>query len=103
MELGIAYANLKEHNHSLKNFKNAVNYAIKSENNFLIYQGIVLVAETLFQLRDIGGAKQEYLQALSMAVYLNLEVEIRKTKMVLLNLGASNQEITEAEDIGRKK
>jgi len=103
MDLGIAYTNLKKYDYSLTNFKHAVNYAIKTENNLLIYQGILLVAETLFHLRDILGAKKEYFQALSMAVYLGWKDEIKKTKMVLLTLGASEQEITDAEDIGKKE
>ncbi len=103
MNLGIAYSKLRNYSESLTHFKNAVNYAIKAEHNLLIYHGIVLVAETYFQLRDLQHAKKEYLRALSMASFLELEDEIKKTQMVLLTLGATDQELNEAINIGKKE
>ncbi|TFG21201.1 MAG: tetratricopeptide repeat protein [Promethearchaeota archaeon] len=103
LDIGIAYSKIRQYNESLSSFKQAVNYAIKSENNLKIYQGIVLVAETFFQLRDIPSAKKEYLQALSMAAFLGIEDEIKKNQMVLLTLGASEEELQQAVDVGKKE
>ncbi len=103
INLGIANSKLKNYAESLLNFKQAVNYAIKAEKNLIIYHGIVMVAETHFHLRDISSAKSEYLQALSMAAFLDLNDEIKKTKMVLLTLGVSEEEINSAVDKGKKE
>ena len=102
-DLGIAYSKLQRYSESLSHFKQAVNYAIKTENNLKIYQGVVLVAETYFHLRDVPSARKEYMQALSMAAYLELEDEIKKTQMVLLTLGASEVELQQAVDVGKKE
>jgi len=103
IDIGIAFSKLKKHTDALLNFKQAVNYAIKSENNLSIYRGIVLVAESYFHLRDIKSAKKEYLQALSLAAFMGMEDETNKTKMVLLTLGASDLELSQAEEVGKKE
>ncbi|MBN2155668.1 MAG: hypothetical protein JW776_06475 [Candidatus Lokiarchaeota archaeon] len=101
LDLGIAYSKLKRNSEALAQFKQTVNYAIKSESNLLIYQGIIMVAETYFHLRYIEEAKKEYLQALSMAYYLGMQNEVKKTKMVLLTLGATEEELHLAEKTGK--
>ncbi|MHA1451629.1 MAG: hypothetical protein ACTSRD_02070, partial [Promethearchaeota archaeon] len=103
IDIGIAYSRIQQYNESLSCFKQAVNHAIKSENNLKIYQGIVMVAETYFHLRDIPSAKKEYTQALTMAAFLNLKDEIKKTQMVLLTLGSSEEELQQAVDVGKKE
>jgi tetratricopeptide (TPR) repeat protein len=103
IDIGIAWSKLEKFTNALDQFKNSVNFALKSENNLKIYQGIVLVAETYFHLRDISSAIKEYEQALSLAVYLEMGEEIKKTQMVLLTLGVSEAELRKVIEIGNKE
>lgn len=97
IELGFAYSKLKKFEEALQDFKFAVNSAIKEGNNSLIYQGLILVAETYIHLQRVDDAKREYLQALSMATYMKNQEQIIKTKFILSKLGVSKEEIQKAE------
>lgn len=101
IDIGLANSKLQNYQEALTHFKHAVNYAIKSGSNLRIYQGIVMVAESYFHLRDIPSAKKEYIQALSMASYLEMKDEIKKTQIVLLTLGATEEELRQAMHRGK--
>ena len=96
IEIGLSYSQLKDYNEALIHFQKSVNVAIESGGNMFIYNGILMVAETLFHLREIDKAKEEYLKALSLIAYLDNQDEISKTSLVLLTLGTTKDEIEKA-------
>jgi tetratricopeptide (TPR) repeat protein len=96
IEIGLSYSQLKDYNEAMIHFQKGVNAAIESGGNMLIYNGILMVAETLFHLREIDKAKEEYLKALSLIAYLDNQDEISKTSFVLLTLGTTKDEIEKA-------
>jgi len=96
MEIGLSHIQLKSFKDALYHFKQAVNSAIEEGDNLLIYRCIILVAETFFHLRQIDDAINEYLRALSLAVYINNAEEVQKTKLVLQTLGATHEKIEKA-------
>jgi len=103
IEIGIALSKLQRYKEALANFKKAVNIAIVESDNELIYKGILLVAESYFQLKELDKAREEYLKALSMAAFLNLEEEINKTKIILKALNANDFEIEKAINKGKNE
>jgi tetratricopeptide (TPR) repeat protein len=102
-EIGVAFSRLEKHRKAIQHYKSGVNCAIRAENNHLIYIGLVSVGESYFHLRDIENARAEYFKALSLATFMGDADEINKTKMVLLALGASKEEIQEALERGKKE
>ena len=100
IEIGLSYSQLKDYSEALVHFQRCVNAAIESGDNLLIYNGILMVAETLFHLREIDKAKEEYLKALSLITFLDEHDEISKTTLVLLTLGTTNEEIESAKNKG---
>ncbi|MHA1728601.1 MAG: hypothetical protein ACTSWY_07695 [Promethearchaeota archaeon] len=103
LEIGLALTQLKRYFDSLSHFHRAVNAALESRDNNLIYRGIIMVAETYFHLRQIENSKEEYLKALSLALYIGNKTEIQKTKLVLSALGASKEEINKAIETGEEE
>ena len=103
IEIGLSYSQLKDYNEALVHFQKGVNAAIESGENLLIYNGILMVAETLFHLREINKAKEEYLKALSLITFLDDHDEISKTTLVLLTLGTNNEEIERAKNKGMRE
>jgi tetratricopeptide (TPR) repeat protein len=106
MEIGLSHVQLKNYDDALKQFKQAVNSAIEEGDNLLIYQCIILVAETFFHMRQIDRAIDEYLRALSLVVFLDYQEEVQKTKLVLQTLGVPIEKIENAVQQGldeRKK
>lgn len=101
LELGLLYSKLSDYQSALTMFKKSVNAAIKHGSNKVIYQGLIMVAETLFNLREIDESKAEYLKALSLAEFMGNEEEVKKLKIILTNLNCSQKRIKNAIEKGK--
>jgi len=96
LEIGVALSKLKNYQDALNNFKLAVNIGISENDNELIYKGILMIAETFLQLKEVEKAKDEYLKAISMASFLDLQDEVHKNKIILKLLEIPSDKIDEA-------
>lgn len=103
LELGLLYLKLEKYDVALNQFKMSVNAALKKGDNNLIYQGLIMVAETYFNLRILEDAKNEYLKALALASYMNSEEEIQKLKIILTNINTSQKKIADAIEKGKNE
>ncbi|MBD3354094.1 MAG: hypothetical protein GF364_21610 [Candidatus Lokiarchaeota archaeon] len=103
LEIGLALSKLEKYGDAMPHFKLAVNNALKKGSNKIIYQGILMVAETYIHLKKKEEAIKEYKKALSMSSYMNNHEEIQKNRIILSTLGVNKEQIENAIKKGKSK
>lgn len=102
IDLGVISQVLENFADALQYFKKAYNLALNLKDTKKMYLADGFIGETYFKLKEIEKAKQAYMDAFMLAVFLNLKEEMDKMRAVLVTLGISLDEIKAKEAEAKK-
>lgn len=97
IDLGVLHQIQDEFQEALVSFKKAYNVAHSLNDSERMFLAEGFIGETNFKLQDIPGARDAYMRAFMLAVFLKKKEEIEQMRVALLTLGAEEHEIHQKE------
>jgi tetratricopeptide (TPR) repeat protein len=101
IDLGVLHQIQDEFQDALASFKRAYNVAHKLNDANRMYLAEGFIGESYFKLQDLPGAREAYMRAFMLAIYLKRKNEIEQMRVALLTLGVEEQEIHQKEQEAR--
>jgi tetratricopeptide (TPR) repeat protein len=102
IDIGVLSQMLEDFPAALGAFKRAYNVGFDLHDSQRMYLAEGFIGEVYFKQKEIEKAKEAYLRAFMLAVYLQNAEEIEKIRAVLLTLGMEQRDIQEKEKEAKK-